>query len=193
MSATTSSEPQYVPMATTWAVDTTHSNVEFSIKYLMISTMKGVFRTLEGMVNWDGTNFDTASVDVQIDAASITMFNDALDDRIRMNDFLDTEQWPEISFVSARIEPIAENRFAVHGDLTLRGITRPVTLDTDFDGLVERDVFGKRRAAFTATTEIQRADYGIVWNVPMETGGVAVSDAVKITMYVATVALVDAV
>ena len=178
--------------ATTWAIDTPHSNIEFGIKYMMISTMKGAFRTVAGTVIWDGQNFDTASVDVRIDSASITMFNDMLDDRIKQNDFFDTEQWPEIAFKSSRIEPAGDSHFQVHGDLTLRGVTQPVILATDFDGLVESDMFGKRRAAFTATTDINRADFGLTWNAPLESGGVAVSDTVRITIYIATVAITEA-
>ena len=174
---------------TTWAVDTPHSNVEFSVKYMMISTMKGAFRNVEGTVTWDGRRFDTAAVEVRIDSASVTMFNDALDDRIRMNDFLDCEQWPDINFTSSSVEQTGDNSFIIHGNLTFRGITQPVALDTDFDGLVESDVFGKRRAAFTATAELNRAAFGLVWNAPLETGGVAVSETVKLTMYIATVAV----
>lgn len=190
MSAVTN--PQTAVTATTWAVDTPHSNVEFSIKYMMISTMKGAFRTVEGTVNWDGQHFDTASVDVRIDSRSITMFNDMLDDRIKLNDFFDTEQWPDITFKSSRIEPAGESHFNVYGDLTIRDVTKPVTLATDFDGLLESDVFGKRRAAFTATTDISRADFGVSWNAPLESGGVAVSDTVKITLYIAAVAITEA-
>jgi polyisoprenoid-binding protein YceI len=109
------------------------------------------------------------------------------DNHLRTNDFFNAEQWPDIAFKSTRIEMTGDDELKIHGDLTIRDITRPVVLDTEFDGLLAQDAFGKARAAFTATTEINRKDFGVSWNQILETGGVGVSDKVKITLHIAAV------
>jgi polyisoprenoid-binding protein YceI len=174
-------------VATTWAIDSVHSNVEFSVKHMMISTVKGQFSHVEGTLEWDGENFETASVEARIDSASVTTFNEMRDNHLRTNDFFNAEQWPDIAFKSTRIEMTGDDELKIHGDLTIRDITRPVVLDTEFDGLLAQDAFGKARAAFTATTEINRKDFGVSWNQILETGGVGVSDKVKITLHIAAV------
>ncbi len=172
--------------ATTWAIDSAHSNVEFSVKHMMISTVKGMFQHVEGTIQWDGQNVESASVNARIDSSSITTFNEMRDNHLRTNDFFNAEQWPDITFKSTRVEQDGDD-IKVYGDLTIRDVTRPVVLDTEFEGLVEKDAFGKRRAAFTATTEINRKDFGVNWNAALETGGVAVSDKVKVTLHIAAV------
>jgi polyisoprenoid-binding protein YceI len=184
MSATTN--PQTT--ATTWAIDTAHSNVEFSVKHMMISTVKGAFRTVEGTIHWDGQNLESASVEARIDSSSITTFNEMRDNHLKTNDFFNAEQWPDMTFKSTRIEPHGDDEFKVYGDLTIRDVTKPVVLDTEFEGLMEKDAFGKRRAAFTATTNINRKDFGVSWNGAIESGGVVVGDKVKVTLNIAAVA-----
>jgi polyisoprenoid-binding protein YceI len=173
--------------ATTWAIDTAHSNVEFSVKHMMISTVKGMFQQVEGTINWDGQNFESANVEARIDSSSITTFNEMRDNHLRTNDFFNAEQWPDMTFKSTRIEPDGDSEFKLHGDLTIRGETRPVVLDAEFEGLMEKDAFGKRRAAFTAETSINRKDFGINWNGAIESGGVVVGDKVKVTLHIAAV------
>ena len=172
---------------TTWAIDSVHSNVEFSVKHMMISTVKGMFQHVEGTVEWDGQNFETATVDARIDSSTITTFNEQRDNHLRTNDFFNAEQWPDMTFRSTRIEPDDEDEFKIHGDLTIRDATRPVVLDTEFEGLMEQDAFGKRRAAFTAETSINRSEFGINWNGAIEAGGVVVGDKVKVTLNIAAV------
>lgn len=184
MSATTIEQ---TAVGTTWAIDSVHSNVEFSVKHMMISTVKGQFSEVEGTIEWDGESFETASVNARIDTSSITTFNEMRDNHLRTNDFFNAEQWPDITFRSARVEVTGGDRFKLHGDLTIRDVTRPVVLDTEFEGLILQDAYGKSRAAFTATTEINRKDYGVSWNQILETGGVGVSDKVKITLHIAAV------
>ena len=174
-------------VSTTWAIDAAHSNVDFSVKHMMISTVKGSFQTVEGTIRWDGQRFETASVSARIDSSSITTFNEMRDNHLRTNDFFNAEQWPDITFTSTRIEPAGEDEFKIYGDLTIRGVTKPVVLDTTFEGKVDKDAFGKARAAFTATTEINRKDFGVNWNGAIEGGGVVVGDKVKITLYIAAV------
>jgi polyisoprenoid-binding protein YceI len=184
MSATVN---QQTAVATTWAIDSVHSNVEFAVKHMMISTVKGQFSDVEGTLEWDGENFETASVSARIDTSSVTTFNEMRDNHLRTNDFFNAEQWPDITFQSTRIEVTGDDELKIHGDLTIRDITRPVVLDTEFDGLLAQDAFGKARAAFTATAQINRKDYGVNWNQALEAGGIAVSDKVKITLHIAAV------
>jgi polyisoprenoid-binding protein YceI len=188
MSTPTTSAATTATTATNWAIDSAHSNVEFSVKHMMISTVKGMFQQVDGTVSWDGKSFDTASVDARIDSQSITTFNEMRDNHLRTNDFFNAEQWPDMTFKSTRVEPDGDGEFKVHGDLTIRDVTKPVVLDTEFEGLMEKDAFGKRRAAFTAETSINRKDYGINWNGTIEAGGVVVGDKVKVTLHIALVA-----
>ena len=174
-------------VATTWSIDSAHSNVEFSVKHMMISTVKGMFQNVEGTVAWDGRNFETASVQARIDSSSITTFNEMRDNHLRTNDFFNADQWPDMTFQSTRVEPDGDDTFKVHGDLTIRDVTQSVVLDTEFEGLMEKDAFGKRRAAFTAETTINRRDFGINWNGAIEAGGVVVGDKVKVTLHIALV------
>jgi polyisoprenoid-binding protein YceI len=154
---------------------------------MMISTVKGMFQHVEGNVHWDGKNFETASVNARIDSSSITTFNEMRDNHLRTNDFFNAEQWPNLTFQSSRIEPDGDGQFKIHGDLTIRDATQPVILDTEFEGLMEKDAFGKRRAAFTAETTVNRKDFGVNWNGTIEAGGVVVGDKVKVTLHVAIV------
>lgn len=171
----------------TWAIDSAHSNVEFSVKHMMISTVKGQFSKVEGTVEWEDENFETALVQARIDTASITTFNEQRDEHLRTNDFFNAEQWPDLLFRSDRIEPDGDGAFKIHGELTIRDVTKPVILDTEFEGMVDQDAFGKARAAFTATTEINRKEFGVNWNQALETGGIMVGDKVKVTLHIAIV------
>jgi polyisoprenoid-binding protein YceI len=174
-------------VATTWSIDSAHSNVEFSVKHMMISTVKGMFQHVEGTVKWDGKNFETASVNARIDSSSITTFNEMRDNHLRTNDFFNAEQWPDMTFQSSRIEKDGGDEFKIHGDLTIRDTTQPVVLAAEYEGMMEKDAFGKRRAAFTAETTVNRKDFGVNWNGTIEAGGVVVGDKVKVTLHVAII------
>jgi polyisoprenoid-binding protein YceI len=171
----------------TWAIDAAHSIAEFSVKHMMISTVKGSFQTVEGTVMWDGENFESAEIDARIDSASITTYNEMRDKHLHSNEFFNAEQWPDITFRSNRIEAHGEDAIKLYGDLGIRDVTRPVVLDAEFEGLMEKDAFGSRRAAFSATTAINRKDFGVAWNGAIEGGGVVVGDKVKITLHIAIV------
>ncbi len=168
-----------------WAIDSAHSNVEFSIKHMMISTVKGQFSEVEGTIQLDGDQPEMSSVTARIDASSITTFNEQRDEHLRTNDFFSAEQWPDITFQSTKIEQVSDDRSKVYGDLTIRDVTKPVVLESELEGIMEKDAFGMRRVAFTATTEINRKDFGITWNGAIEAGGVVVGDTVKITLHIA--------
>ena len=187
MTAPNTSTSATTTATTTWAIDSAHSNVEFSVKHMMISTVKGQFSTVTGTLEFDPARPETASVDASIDTASVTTFNQMRDNHLRTNDFFNAEQWPAITFKSTKVEPAGEDRFRIFGDLTIRDTTKPVVLDAELDGIVAKDAFGKRRAAFTATTEINRKEFGVNWNAVVEGVGVTVSDRVKITLHIAAV------
>lgn len=170
---------------TTWAIDAAHSVAEFSVKHMMISTVKGSFQNVEGEVTWDGSDFASAAVEARIDSSTITTYNEMRDNHLRTNDFFNAEQWPNIVFKSTGIEPDGDDEFKLHGELTIRDVTKPVTLDVEFEGLMEKDAFGNRRAAFTGETSINRKEFGVNWNGAIEGGGVVVGDKVKVTLHIA--------
>lgn len=176
-----------LPMSTTtksttekWTVDLAHTQAGFSVKHLMITNVKGRFTDLSGTV----TTFDggsTVAVDAEIKAASITTGDEKRDTHLRSADFLSADEYPTLQFRGSRVEGNLASRFSLHGDLTIRGVTRPVTLHVINEGRA-KDPWGNERAGYTATTTINRKDFGLEWNVALEAGGVLVGDEVRITI-----------
>jgi len=166
---------------TTWAIDPAHTLVEFSAKHMMISTVKGRFTEVEGAIRGDLSEPQNAAVDITIGAASIDSRNDQRDAHLRSVDFLDAENFPTLQFVSKAIVPRGDNEYRVIGDLTLRGVTREVTLDATLEGTA-KSPWGTEVVGISASGKINRSDFGLTWNVVLETGGVVVSDAVKIAI-----------
>lgn len=167
---------------TTWKLDPAHTSAEFSVKHMMFTTVRGRFRELSGTIRVDDANPESSSVEVEIDAASIDTGAEDRDEHLRSADFLDAEAHPKLYFRSTRVEGAhAEvgDRFKVIGDLTIRDTTMEVTLDVTFQG-VGQDPWGGQRAGFSATTEIDRRDWGLRWNQALETGGVLVGNNVRI-------------
>ena len=166
----------------TWTIDASHSLVEFSAKHMMITTVKGRIADVRGTLTIDEHRPEASSVEVEFDAASIDTRADQRDLHLRSADFLDVEHFPTITFRSRRIDGAAATegaRFRVVGDLTIRGTTREVTLDATYEG-AGRDPWGGDRISFSATTKIDRRDFGLTWNAALEAGGVLVSNDVKI-------------
>lgn len=171
---------------TTWVIDPTHSLVEFSAKHMMITTVKGRFGGLTGTVTVDRGNPGRSTAEVTIDAASIDTRTEQRDQHLRSPDFLDVQNYPSIAFRSTRVEGrflAPGDGFALVGTLTIRGVTREVALDVVFDGQ-GKDPWGGERTGFSATTKIDRRDFGLVWNQALETGGFLVSNEVKISLEV---------
>lgn len=167
----------------TWNIDASHSIAEFSVKHMMVSTVKGRFGTLEGVAEIDESNPLASSVRASIDVASITTNEPQRDTHLRSDDFFNAEKFPKITFISKRVERVDAENYRVVGDLTIRDVTKEVVLDTEFEGQV-RDPYGNQRAGFTATAQISRGDFGVNFNGLLETGGVIVSDKVKITLHI---------
>lgn len=172
-----------------WVLDPAHSLVEFSTKHMMITTVKGRFAELEGRIETDASSPERSRVEVTMAAASIDTRVEQRDAHLRSADFLDVESHPTIEFRSTRIEGAAAkpgDRFRVVGDLTIRGVTREVALDTTFEG-TGGDPWGGERASFSAETRIDRRDFGLTWNQALEAGGVLVANEIRIQIEVQAV------
>ncbi len=169
--------------SSTWNIDAGHSIADFSVKHMMVSTLKGRFATLEALSRGDVSDPLTASVTATLDVASITTNDETRDAHLRSDDFFNAEKFPAITFTSKRVERVDAENYRLVGDLTIRDVTREVVLDTEFEGQVA-DPWGNQRAGFTATTQISRGEFGVNFNGLLETGGVIVSDKVKITLHI---------
>jgi polyisoprenoid-binding protein YceI len=167
---------------TRWHLDPAHTTIEFAVKHMMFTTVRGRFKTFTGTVQIDERNPNNSRVDLTIDAASLDTGVADRDTHLRSADFLDVEKYPKITFRSTRVDGAHNkegDRFRVTGDLEIRGTAMPVTLDATFEG-VGKDPWGKQRAGFAAQTEIDRREWGLRWNQALETGGVLVANKVKI-------------
>jgi polyisoprenoid-binding protein YceI len=167
---------------TQWKLDPTHTLVEFSAKHLMITTVKGRIADVEGVINIDERNPANSSVEATLKGASLDTRTEQRDQHLRSADFLHVEKYPEITFRGTRIEG-GRDEFKLTGDLTIRDVTRPITLDVRFEGQT-KDPWGGERIGFSANGKIDRRDFGLVWNQLMETGGVAVGNDIKIAIEV---------
>ena len=173
----------------TWTLDPAHSSVTFSAKHMMLTTVRGSMQIRDVHLDFDPEDLTASSVRVGLDAGSIDTGQGARDEHLRSADFLEAEKHPTIDFVSTRIEPSGDG-YRVHGDLTIRGQTRPVVLDAAFAGIVP-NMQGGQRAAFSARTTIDREDFGLTWNVALEQGGWLVSKAIGIEIELAAVSTAD--
>ncbi|HET8657275.1 MAG TPA: YceI family protein [Longimicrobiaceae bacterium] len=174
---------------TTWAIDPTHTTVEFSAKHMMITTVKGRFGQVKGEITLDADNPNESSVEAEIDAASIDTRTEQRDAHLRSADFLDVGNYPTITFKSTRVEGATRQQgeeFEVTGNLTIRGTTREVVLNAVYDGM-GKDPWGGERASFSASTKIDRRDFGLTWNQALEAGGILVGNDIKISIEVQVV------
>jgi polyisoprenoid-binding protein YceI len=167
---------------TAWQIDPAHTNVQFSIRHMMISNVRGEFRGVRGTVRAGGNDPTRAVVEATIDAASIDTGQEKRDAHLRSADFLDVEKFPTITFRSTRIEPAGSGRWKMTGDLTLHGVTREVVLDVDGPTPEIRDPGGKTRAGAQATSKLKRGDFGITWSKTLDGGGLVVGDDVAVTI-----------
>lgn len=165
----------------TWKIDPSHASVEFAVKHMMISTVRGRFAEYDATIVTDESNPAASRVEASIVAASIDTREPNRDAHLKSPDFFDAEGYPKLQFVSKRVEGDVEGKFRVIGDLTIRGTTREVVLDVEYQG-EGRDPYGNEKRAYTATTKVDRRDFGLLWNVALETGGLLVSNDIRITI-----------
>lgn len=164
-----------------WTIDSAHSEVNFTVRYMMISNVRGRFEKFTGTVDFDEANPANTKVDVQIEAASLSTREPQRDGHLRSPDFLDAEKYPYLTFKSKRVNVIDTQHAELVGDLTIRDITREVILDVEYSGM-SKSPWGTTNAGFTASTRISRKNWNLNWNVALETGGWLVGDEIKIDL-----------
>lgn len=168
--------------ATTWNIDPDHSNIGFKVRHLMVSNVNGRFEKYSGTVDIDDKNITKSSAQVSIDTNSINTNVQKRDEHLRSADFFDVAKYPTMTFVSKKVMQAGKDKLKVTGDLTLHGVTRSVVLDVEGPTREIKDPWGTIRRGATATTKINRKDYGVVWNAALETGGVVIGDEITITL-----------
>ena len=165
---------------TKWLLDPTHSELGFKIKHLMITNVSGSFKNFNAAVETREEDFSTAQIKLTAEMASIFTNNEQRDNHLRTSDFFEVEKYPELKFKSTKVEKIDSDTFALYGELTLKGVTKPVKLNVEFNG-VTKDPWGGERAGFLVTGKINRSNWGVNFNAALETGGVMLSEEVKIS------------
>jgi polyisoprenoid-binding protein YceI len=166
-------------VGTIWNFDTAHTSIDFKVKHMMVTSVRGSFKEFTGQIIGDLENPTTAEIDVQINAASIDTNNEQRDAHLRSADFLETDTYPQILYKSTRIEHISDDEFKVYGDLTIHGVTREIDLDGTLNGH-NTTPYGQEVVGLSAKGELSRKDFGLTWNAALETGGWMVGDVLKL-------------
>ncbi len=172
---------QPVTELATWTIDPSHTSVEFSVRHLMITTVKGRFGSFQATLRGTPDDPLSAYAEGTIDVASIDTRIEERDTHLRSADFFDVDRYPTMHYVSRSVRRVGDDEFEVEGDLTIRDVTRPVTLRVTLEGHI-RDPWGNERVGLSAEGRIKRSDFGLKWNMVLETGGVAVGDDVRISI-----------
>ncbi len=170
-----------VLFAAEYKIDSAHSAAEFSVRHMMVSNVRGQFSKVSGTITYDAANLGASKVDAVIDTATVDTREPKRDAHLKSPDFLDVEKYPAMTFKSSRLERSGDH-LLIKGDLTIRGVTKPVTLTVDGPSPEIKDPYGNLRFGASATTHISRKEWGLVWNAAMESGGVVVGDDVTITL-----------
>jgi polyisoprenoid-binding protein YceI len=169
-----------------YALDPSHTRIGFVARHAMVTKVRGAFNEFEGSGYLDGDNPANSKVSVRIQAKSIDTRNEQRDGHLRSNDFFDMENYPEITFESTEARQLDDTGFQLTGDLTIKGVTKPVTVDFTFEGATI-DPWGNQRIGFDGSTTINRKDWGVTWNAPLEAGGVLVSEKVTLEFEISAV------
>jgi polyisoprenoid-binding protein YceI len=175
----------------TYTLDPTHSRIGFVARHAMVTKVRGSFDEFEGSGHFDLEDPSKSRLQVTIQAASIDTRNADRDGHLRSNDFFDMETYPEITFVSTKVERAGDDDYRVTGDLTIKGVTKPVTVDFEYTGAAV-DPYQNQRIGFEGKTTINRKDWGVSWNAALETGGVLVSEKVTLELEVSAIKVTDA-
>lgn len=168
---------------TTWNIDKAHSEIGFKIKHLMVSNVRGHFNEFDGTITMPDENFANANIEFSAKTASINTKNEMRDGHLQSAEFFNSAEFPTINFTSSSITNTGDEKYVVKGNLTMHGVTKEITLDTAFNG-VTKDMEGNDVMSFEVTGSISRNDFDLTWNKPIETGGVVLSDEVKLDMNV---------
>ena len=166
----------------TWQIDPAHTAAGFSVKHMVIATVRGQFKAVTGTVNWDDQDISKSTVDVTIDANTVDTSEPKRDADLKSPNFFDVANYPTITFKSKKIEKVSAGKLQVTGDLTIHGTTKEVVLDVEGPSQAIKDPWGNTRVALNATTKINRQEYGVKWNQKLDGGGLVVSDDVNITI-----------
>ncbi len=169
-------------VATTWNIDSVHSSAQFKVKHMMISNVKGEFTTITGNLKYDAENVANSYVEASIDATTISTRDPQRDAHLKSADFFDAEKYPALTFKSTRVSRKAEGELSVAGDLTIHGVTKNVIFEVEGPSAPTKDPWGNTRVGLSATTRINRKDFGLTWNAALETGGILVGEEVSITL-----------
>jgi len=168
--------------ASTWQLDPNHSSAQFAVRHLGLSTVRGAFTKVNGTIQFDDKDITKSSVDVTIEAASLDTRVEGRDKDLRGDHFFEVEKYPTLTFKSTKVEQVEVGKLKVTGDLTIHGVTKQVVLDVEGPTAAVKDPWGNQRAAASATTKINRQDFGVKWNAKMDNGGWVVGDDVAITI-----------
>jgi polyisoprenoid-binding protein YceI len=166
----------------TWQLDPAHSAAQFSVRHFAISTVRGAFSSVKGTVIFDDKDVTKSSVDVTIDVSTVDTREPKRDQDLKSDHFFDVANFPTMTFKSTKVESAGTDKLKITGDLTIRGVTKSVVLDVDGPTAAIKDTYGNQRAAVSATTKVNRQDFGVKWNATMDNGGVVVGDDVSITI-----------
>ena len=164
-----------------WSIDKSHTNVMFSVRHMMITKVRGSFEKVDGTVELDEQHPENTRVEINVETASLNTRDAQRDTHLRSPDFFNTEKYPLMTFKSKRVDVLDKEHAKLVGDLTIRDVTREITLDVEYNGML-KNPWGKTSAGFAATSRLNRKDWGLTWNVALETGGVLVSDDVDMTI-----------
>jgi polyisoprenoid-binding protein YceI len=175
----------------TYAIDPTHSRIGFVARHAMVTKVRGSFNEFEGSGYFDAENPSASNVELTIKVASVDTRNADRDGHLRNNDFFDLETYPEIRFTSTAVEQVDAENFRVTGDLTIKDVTKPVTVDFEYQGTAV-DPFENQRVGFEGRTTVNRTDWGLTWNAPLNTGGVLVGEKVTLEFEVSAIRTPDA-
>jgi polyisoprenoid-binding protein YceI len=167
--------------AAEWSIDQVHSAIEFSVRHLAISKVKGKFKDFEGKLDFDGKAVENGSAEMTIQVASVDTENEKRDNHLRSSDFFAAEENPTITFKSKKVTAVTDGNFQIIGDMTLRGVTKEVTFDCELHGVVQGP-YGYTRAGFSAETTINRQDFGVSWSKTLDAGGLVVGNDVKLSL-----------
>jgi len=183
MSSTTAFAPDStLASSSTWNIDPAHSVAEFKVRHMMISYVRGEFAGLSGTLTLDESDYSHSTIEASIPAASVKTVDETLNAHLKAADFFDVERFPTLTFKSTKIRPEVGRDYAVTGDLTIRGITKSVTLNVKDVSGPSTDPWGNQRIGLSASAKFNRKDFGIIWNTALDSGGVLVGDEVAITL-----------